>query len=306
MSSGFSFCNIINTTTGFRGARTPGAGWRPGIIAALLVLAGLPVGAHPDASHKLEEIDRHLADQPDDPALLLTRAEILLERSDVSGARASAAAAAAADPRIRDLGYVRARILDAAGDRAGALALLRKALQDDPRHLRGQRLLSAWELQAGNLDDAIAAAGLALESDGVLAPDDFTTCARLLVNRGQPGDDRRALAVLDRAITRFGSLTGLQYMACDIEVSRQHHDAALARIDALVARYRPRVEFELRRSDILSRAGRRHEASRACDRALALLDALPPERRATPAFRDTRARIAALRDDFAASSSTSS
>jgi hypothetical protein len=123
------------------------------------------------------------------------------------------------------------------------------------------------------------------------------TCATWLRERGNPGDSEAALEILDRGLARLGCLSGLHYAAIVIELELGHHDSSLRRIDALTARYRPSVDLAMRRTEILEKAGRHREAAESCDSALALLEALPGNRKKNAPYQEQVAAITKRKTD---------
>lgn len=269
---------------------------RAALVAVLLAGLRIESQAHPDPSHTLAEIEEHLIATPRDPALHLAKAETLLTMKRAEEARKAIDEAARLDPQAPGLGYARAKWAFAVGDVAGARRLVEEFLQKESAHHDGQRLLRRLACEAADLDTAIKASEAILAGDAPVPVNDFTACAALYEQRGQPGDDDRALAALDLGLQRIGCLTGLHYMACDIEVRLQRYDAALRRIDALTQRFRPRMEFETKRAEVLVTAGRSREARAAYDNALALLEAFPEPLKKSAVFVETRVKLASARD----------
>lgn len=269
---------------------------RPGFISLLclhlvLALTGAQVQAHPDPKHSLTELDQHLAANPSDPQLYLQKAEVLLKIEHLPEAVRAVEEASRLDPEAPGLGYLDACLFAAAGDLSAARKRLTIFLEKEPFHARGQRLLSHLARQQGDLDIAIASAEKTLQASPPPTADDFTYCAGLYLQRQSPGDDDHALKALDAGLAHLGCLTGLHYMACDIELRLHRYDEALRRLDALSARFRPRIEFETKRAEILLQAQRLTEASKAYDNALALLDALPQEQRTSLAAQELRQKL---------------
>ena len=117
-----------------------------------------------------------------------------------------------------------------------------------------------------------------------------------------------ALAGLDEGIAKLGELPALQLAAIDLETQRRDFDAALRRLDTILAASERKERWLLRRGDLLQSAGRPAEAQAAYlaardafamlnprqQRALAMLDfrreldgklAAPPARPETSASR---------------------
>lgn len=269
-------------------------------VAAVLILVGPLLSAHPDPGHSLQSIAEHLAATPNDPLLFLNRADVYLGIGDIARAQTAINRAETLNPKTPGLGYYKARVFLGLrqSDRSDDARLcLEKLLIAEPLHADAWRLLAKILLDAGCADAAINAASHVLLTDPrQLSPGDYTRTASLQLRRNQPGDAEQALAILNQGLARFGCLKGLHYMGCDIELRLGRHDAALQRLAALSARFRPQVEFEVKRAEILVTAKRFREAAQAYDNALAILDSYPAERRASGIYKQTRANYLILRD----------
>ena len=71
--------------------------------------------------------------------------------------------------------------------------------------------------------------------------------------------------------------------AVELEVELQRYDAALGRIDTLMARSARKDSWLIRRGDILKKAGRKKAARTAFTAALKAIESLPSSRRRVPA-----------------------
>jgi tetratricopeptide (TPR) repeat protein len=104
----------------------------------------------------------------------------------------------------------------------------------------------------------------------------------------------RALAILDRGIARLGRLVSLQEPALELEVRMNRVDAALKRLDQLIAATPRQEAWLVRRAEILADAHRTDDALTARDQATAAIAALPARLRHAPAARDLSRRLATL------------
>ncbi|GAA5129169.1 tetratricopeptide repeat protein [Luteolibacter yonseiensis] len=237
-------------------------------LACLIV----PLSAHPDPGHTLAEIDSHLAESPDDPELLRRKAELFLQTGHVRQAIPVAVKALSISPDDPATLLLQARVSVARKNPENAITRLEEINRRFPRFADAWALMARLRHEAGNTDGAITAKLRQLETDDQPAPVDFLNAAAWLVQRAGSGDADMAVSLLDRGIGLFGNVIELQRSAIRLECSLGRHDAALRRVDTLVARYRPSVEFSLLRADIHEAAGRYRDAASACDSAIALLD----------------------------------
>lgn len=89
----------------------------------------------------------------------------------------------------------------------------------------------------------------------------------------------------------LGPLVTLQSLAINVEVQQNRVDAALARIDKVMAQFPRKETWLARRGEILQQSGRNKEAAEAFQSALTALDTLPAGRRNVPAMVDLEKRI---------------
>jgi predicted Zn-dependent protease len=250
------------------------------LLAALLIPLVLP--AHPDPSHTLEELDKHLAETPDNQELLRQKADLYLSTNHPDRARPVVDRLLVLDSKQPENLLLDARICRSKKDTAtrGKAADLVKS---HPKFAPGWLLLAQVEDEKGHRNDAIVALREALDLSAKPSPSDVLTCAAWLEKRG---DKTGAISVLDQGLAKLGVLTGLHQKAIELEVPLGRYDSALRRIDALTARFRPSVAYSLQRADILESAGRFKEAAASCDSALALLAVMPASRKSGAAWRD--------------------
>lgn len=253
------------------------------LFSALLFPVSL--SAHPDPSHTLEQLEEHLLETPDDQPLLRQKADLLITTGHPKEAAPVVLQLLQASPEQEENLLLDARLALAKGDKENAETKAKELVSKHPRYALGWNLLSRIEHEAKDRDAAIEAKRRYLEFSKSPGPTEVMTCATWLRERGKPGDSEAALEVLDRGLARLGCLSGLHYAAIVIELELGHHDSSLRRIDALTARYRPSVDLEMRRTEILENAGRFHEASASCDTAIALLEALPGNRKRSAAYK---------------------
>ena len=103
-----------------------------------------------------------------------------------------------------------------------------------------------------------------------------------------------ALKGLDEGLTRLGWTLTLQVLAVDCEVAGKNFDAALARLETILARSARQESWLARKGQILLKAGRLGEAKRAFETAMAIIKGLPPRLASSE-------RVAALRTEIDAS-----
>jgi len=252
----------------------------------LSLLFCLPLGAHPDARHTLEELEEHLAIAPADQTLLRRKAELLLSNGEPQAAGPVIAKLLALETDAPENLLLEARVLLALGDQDQALAKANTLVASYPAYSRAWALLSHILEKSGNRDGAITAQRRFLDLAAKPGATEVMTCAAWLRERAGKGDAEAAVEVLDDGLEKIGCLSGLHLMAIEIERGLGRFDHSLKRIDLLAARFRPTVDLALLRATILESSGRPAEAATACDSALAILDARPQPAKASRAWQE--------------------
>ena len=199
----------------------------------------------------------------DDAALYLARGELYRAHHDTTPALADYATALRLNPTLDAAHLARGRLLMEANRAAEALPDLDRFLARRPDHADALVVRARARAAVGDAPHARADYDRALS----LAPnpDWFIERARLVRPSAGPA---AAIDGLDEGLARLGPLLTLTLEAIDCELSLGHHDAALARLDRLVAASGPHPQWTLHRGDILLAAGRQKDARDAFSTAL--------------------------------------
>lgn len=260
---------------------------RLGPIAALaLALLGaataLPARADVTIAEALALLDAELAASPNDPALWQRRAALERRRGDRWRASADLSRAGELGLSPVVLERDRALLLVDAGENAEAEVLLREARRRAPEdvtillpHARALAALGRWRAAADTYTEIVRIAPDA-------NPDIHLERARALGAGGTATTDE-ALAALDGALKSLGAVPALEQEALALELRAGRTEAALARLDRRAAASERPERFLVQRAEILEGAGRHSEAAAAYGAALAAMQSLSPQRRATPA-----------------------
>ena len=231
---------------------------------AALALVGMAtpstVRAHAGVDELLDASRAAVTTRPADPSARLQLANTLRLAGDWDGALAALDAAADRGADADEVAGTRAAVLLEAGRAAAALAELDHLLERRPDapgvHLeRGRALLAL-----GRADAAAGALGIAVATLPAPRPEHVLLHRDALLARGRTADAVRAL---DGGIARLGPIPSLQLPAIDLEIRLGRPDAALARIDALLASSGRNPAWLVRRAEILDDAGRAAEARAA-------------------------------------------
>jgi len=102
------------------------------------------------------------------------------------------------------------------------------------------------------------------------------------------GETDRSLQTLNTGLDRLGPLTALNEKALTIEIDTQRYDAALVRVEKMLASNSQTPHLLYRKGVIHKLMGQAELSRQAFDAALSELNRLPVERQNTPAFLPTR------------------
>lgn len=264
------------------------------LYVGLLILAPGTAIAHGSLDHELEALDQRLGEARGEARTLLHRGEIHRLKGNWQSARDDFDAAARVAPGLVEVDLCRAALELDLGNAAAAESLLDRVLAGTPDQRRGLELRAKVRTRLGRPLDAVADLDRLIAADPAAKPDLYHERASLLSTAGPQHLDR-ALAGLDQARARLGTLPSLELFAIDLELGRRGHDAALARLERLTKTLATRDLLE-RRGTILLAAGRDDEARAAFAAALAELESMPAFRRRTAAVIKQEDRLRARLD----------
>lgn len=255
-----------------------------------LVMLGLPLAApaHDENSVVIQQLSEKITASPNDPMLYLQRAEISRLSRHWHAAIPDYQRAAELDPTLALVGLAWACMYNDAGKPEQALPMLDHYLllkPEDPKGYaergRTKRLLKQWAAAAA---DCAAAVKFTAEPE----PELFVTWADVLLDGG---DSAQALAVLNQGIARLGAAVSLEMRALDLEQAMRQWDAALQRIEVLLAQPGRKDSLHVRKAQVLIAAGRLDEAHSIAELARKEFDALPEAKRRTPAGQQLSSEI---------------
>lgn len=245
-------------------------------LAAIVLFTTISVRAHPELEGALSRLNPAIAAAPTDAALYLERGELYAKYGDAVSAEANFLRAAELSPRLPRLDRARGALALATRQPAEAITHLSRALSVDPRDAEALIFRSRAYRAQGRRDPARADLDSAIALVANPRPELFLEHAALLPSPAA------AIAALDAAIARVGPAYTLHLRALELEETSGRLDAALSRLTALTEMSERKETWLKRRGDLLSRAGRAAEARAAYASALAAVDALPAWLRASP------------------------
>ena len=254
-------------------------------LGAVVFAAPSAVWADDDVALRIQEISKKIEAAPKDASLRAWRADLHRFARDYDAALADCEAARLLAPRDAQVCTVCGRVLADAGYPRAAKAVAETGLgaaPDDPE----LRMLHARML--AKLGDALGAwddYGAVIHGVAAPSPDLFLERSDALAAAGSEHLDR-ALGGLEEGIMRLGPVVTLELRALELEEKLGRVDAALMRIDRLMADAKRTETWQVRKGDVLHRAGRAKEAAESYRAALAALEALPPNVRGSKAMQD--------------------
>jgi tetratricopeptide (TPR) repeat protein len=271
---------------------------RPASLVATLflaILAATPVLGHQGLHDQIEDLTARIAEDPRNPALYLKRGELQRTHQDWDAAMADFERVRHLDPYLAEVDLAIGRLGLESGDAEGAQKSLDRFLirrPDDTRALalRGWARAALGDRAGGAADFSRA---LALTPEGALPPPSlYLERARLLAAAGS-GHLDEALGGLEEGLERLGSPVTLEVAALDLEERLGRTDAALARLDRLVASSAQPAWWLVRKGEILEQAERFEEARIAFRSAAEALERLPLARRRATAFAELGEQVRA-------------
>src|SRR5262245_9466724 len=270
------------------------------LCAASLPFAGRPASGHAAIEVQIEDLTRRIAKDPGNAGLYLNRGELHRVHENWKAAEADYRRAQQVDPGMAEVDFCLGRMLLEQGRPEAAKPELDRFLDRKPGDAEGLTMRARALARMGRREEAAADYRRAVASLAARNADDPNTFLELadLLSAGDQPRNEEALGVLDQGIAALGPIVTLELPAITIEVALRRYDAALARLDALASQSARKEPWILRRADILRQAGKRTEAASAYQEVLAIVAALPDDRRNLPStaelVSDARAGLASL------------
>jgi predicted Zn-dependent protease len=237
------------------------------LTAALIAV--LPVAAHPDIDEALARLDGLISADPENAALYLQRGELQVKHNNLIAADADFQTAGKKSADLRGLDRARGELALAKGQDQQARLLLDRALALNPDDAEALVMRSRAHAALGDRASALADLNAALEKIPTPPPDLFLSRAALIT---EPAE---AIRGLDEGIDRIGAAPSLILRALVLEEAAGRIDAALARIDKVIAQSEANETWLKLRGDLLARAGREREARLAYTAARRAIASLP-------------------------------
>ena len=246
--------------------------------------------AHGDMHAQIVETTKQIERDPGNAPLYFNRGEFHRAHRDWDLAQADYDRAIALNPQLSVVDFARGSLYLEAGWPQSAKVALDRFLSKATNHLEG---LVARARTLVKLEQPLAAAGdftRAIDLGTESRPDLYIERAQALTAGDKP-DPEAALRGLEEGIKKLGPLITFLLYAIDLEIKQKRFDAALARLDEVIAKSPRKESWLARRGEILLQAGRAGEAREAFEAALKAIAALPAARRQVPAMVDLEKRL---------------
>jgi len=267
----------------------------PVLLLLLCTLFSCSAHGHAGVDDEIQRLTLQIRQDPANPQLYLQRGDLYRIHRDWNQALADFRKAQQLDATAAaaEIGLGRTRLEQ--GSPQQALAHLNRALARQPGNVRALvTRAKAWR----TLGKPLAAAvdySRAIEhfpAPGKPLPEYYLERARAYVAAGDAHIDE-ALRSLDEGMQVLGNIQTLALYGVELETGRGNFDAALMRLDPLIARANRKEFLLLERGDILLAAQRTEEARQAFLAAQVAVAALPPRHRQTRSVQQLETTLSA-------------
>jgi tetratricopeptide (TPR) repeat protein len=275
-------------------AKRISSGLRAGAALTLLALFSAPprAEAHADLLAQIAEVTRQIEKTPGQAELFLRRAELYRLHQTWDSAYVDYERAAALDPNLAAVDLGRGKLFLEANWPLSAKAALDRLLRRQTNNVEGFITRAHVFLKLGQPLEAAQDFTRAIRLSPEGRPELYIERSQALSSAG-PTHLEAAVQGLEEGMQKLGPLITLQLYAIDIEMRRSRFDAALSRLDKVMAQSPRKETWLARRGEILQQAGQSAEAAEAFQAALKAMDTLPASRRHVPAMIELEKRLRA-------------
>lgn len=249
----------------------------------MVVLLAPQVLAHGDVHEQIDQISAQVHDQPDNPLLLMERGRLHLIDGNPHAAVPDLEKALQMDPENDEALMLHAGALLKSGNAEKALPIVEQILLKQPQHREGLLIRARSLCAVSRFADGVEAYDKVLNNIPRPGPDLFIEQARTAA-QSDPHGYRDAVNYLEKGMDILGPLPSLQIEALNYEASNHDVDAAVKRIDELLALGGRQEEWYVRRAEILESSGREFEAHVDYKSAIQMMLDRPDRMKRTEAF----------------------
>ena len=266
-------------------------------LVVLTTLAVFVVRAtgHGDRHEHLAELDAKIEADPNSVPHLVERSATHRRLGHYQASLADLDRVLAISPDNHQVHFLRGLTHLRSGKLADAEAALRRYLASVPDSPSGRIALAETLTERGRHLAAADEYTLAIAAQPTPVPDHYLARAKAYKAAGQPYLEL-AIEGLDEGMSTMGPLVALQRLAVGIELDRENHAGAIARIDEVLAKAPRKETWLVRKGRILTSIGQESEALDVFRLARAAMNSLPSRIRSSPAMTELRETISAHLD----------
>lgn len=246
--------------------------------------------AHGDTHGMILAVTQELQQRPNDPELYYRRGELYRRHGLFDLAWTDLETAHRLGTNRVMIDFSRGLLLSEAKWPVSAKLYLDRFLAAEPKHVPALAARARVFLQLTNKEAAIKDLTSAIQNLTDPQPDLYVERAQVQSEIGEAGM-KDALRGLEEGLKRLGSVITLELYSLDLELKLTQTNAALARLDKIIAQSPRKEAWCAKKGDILQNAGRWAEAKTAFAEAIRHLEKLPASRRNVPALQELANRI---------------
>lgn len=246
--------------------------------------------AHGDTHGMIIAVTQELQQRPNDPELYYRRGELYRRHGLFDLAWTDLETAQRLGTNRIMIDFSRGLLLSEAKWPVSAKLYLDRFLAAEPKHVPALAARARVFLQLTNREAAVKDLTSAIQNLTDPQPDLYVERAQVQSEAGDAGL-KEALRGLDEGLKRLGSVITLELYSLDLELKLSQTNAALARLDRIIAQSPRKEAWCAKKGDILQNAGRWDEAKASFAEAIRHLEKLPASRRNVPALQELANRI---------------
>lgn len=264
------------------------------MILATLCIWAWNVSAHVGVDESIKMLSKQLNVEPDNPRLYLTRGELHRNHQHWQSAWDDYVRAQHLspkhDPLQFDILFYMGRLKLESGFPAEAMPLLDQVLKKNNKHAPARLNRARTWLALGKPLLALDDMNNFINDTKTPTPGNYLERSAITLTAGIEYRDT-ALKGLDQGIARLGPLVTLIQSAIDIELSLQHYQQAIRRIEQLAPAIQAIPIWQEKRADILLLSGERASACQLYREIQTTLKHLPTHKRSTQAIIELAERL---------------
>ncbi len=253
-----------------------------GLLLLFLFLPNLAL-AHIEPWMQYGQLERELAENPDDLPLLIDKAHYLIQMGRLDEADVTLQRVEELEPtRSADATYTNILLLQSRGEIEKAFGMSDWGIKQFPDDYYQWNIRAMLSVKAEKYSLAIEALNKCVSIDGEKDPYNYIVITKLLLKRNDKGDKEKALALLNKRISNITNkyeAGQLLQLTISINTYLKRYEEALKNIKRLEKQHGEQIPYTVKRAEILKLAGRYKEAIDAYDSAISILDELPKNRR---------------------------